>query len=171
MFFIMQATPGRESQAGTSSDNHFSVPRFIGSTLKLSTEWWRIIIALLNCACIMHLATPLIKPSTPIIITTHHQHPKHTSSKDSIAAINKPSTSLIFQASNFHPAKMPTTSQTSKAQQEDSTPNPDDTSRPTGAGVNTGAGSTRDKTEAEREADRLYEERMEEEYAKREGGA
>lgn len=45
------------------------------------------------------------------------------------------------------------------------------TSRPTGAGVNTGAGMTRPKTEAELEADRLYEERMEEEYAKREGGA
>ncbi|RYP93355.1 hypothetical protein DL770_000544 [Monosporascus sp. CRB-9-2] len=41
----------------------------------------------------------------------------------------------------------------------------------TGAGVNTGAGITREKTEAELEADRLYEERMEEEYAKREGGA
>ncbi|RYP21692.1 hypothetical protein DL767_009208 [Monosporascus sp. MG133] len=41
----------------------------------------------------------------------------------------------------------------------------------TGAGVNTGAGITREKTEAEIEADRLYEERMEEEYAKREGGA
>ncbi|KAK3316108.1 hypothetical protein B0H66DRAFT_604420 [Apodospora peruviana] len=36
----------------------------------------------------------------------------------------------------------------------------------TGAGVNTGGGSTRPKTEAELEADRLYEERMEEEYAK-----
>ncbi|KAH8903167.1 hypothetical protein BR93DRAFT_885835 [Coniochaeta sp. PMI_546] len=44
-------------------------------------------------------------------------------------------------------------------------------SRPTGAGVDTGAGSTRPKTEAEREADRQYDERMEEEYAKREGGA
>ncbi|KAI1356195.1 glycoside hydrolase superfamily [Xylaria sp. FL0043] len=41
----------------------------------------------------------------------------------------------------------------------------------TGAGVNTGAGTTREKTEAEIEADRLYEEAMEEEYAKREGGA
>ncbi|RYP65576.1 hypothetical protein DL769_006279 [Monosporascus sp. CRB-8-3] len=41
----------------------------------------------------------------------------------------------------------------------------------TGAGVNVGAGITREKTEAELEADRLYEERMEEEYAKREGGA
>ncbi|KAI1192968.1 hypothetical protein F5X97DRAFT_329079 [Nemania serpens] len=40
---------------------------------------------------------------------------------------------------------------------------------PTGAGVNTGAGTTREKTEAEIEADRLYEEAMEEEYAKREG--
>ncbi|KAK4459287.1 hypothetical protein QBC42DRAFT_299555 [Cladorrhinum samala] len=42
---------------------------------------------------------------------------------------------------------------------------------PTGAGVNTGAGITRPKTEAELEADRKYEEAMEEEYAKREGGA
>ncbi|KAK0673054.1 hypothetical protein QBC41DRAFT_299160 [Cercophora samala] len=42
---------------------------------------------------------------------------------------------------------------------------------PTGAGVNTGAGVTRPKTEAEKEADRMYEEAMEEEYAKREGGA
>lgn len=41
----------------------------------------------------------------------------------------------------------------------------------TGAGVDMGAGTTREKTEAELEADRLYEERMEEEYAKREGGA
>ncbi len=44
-------------------------------------------------------------------------------------------------------------------------------SRATGAGVNTGAGMTRPKTEAELEADQLYEEAMEEEYAKREGGA
>ena len=44
-------------------------------------------------------------------------------------------------------------------------------SRPTGAGVDTGAGTTRPKTAAELEADRLYEERMEEEYAKREGGS
>ncbi len=42
---------------------------------------------------------------------------------------------------------------------------------PTGAGVDTGAGITREKTEAEKEADRLYEERIEEEYAKRDGGA
>jgi hypothetical protein len=41
----------------------------------------------------------------------------------------------------------------------------------TGAGVDTGAGTTRDKTEAEKEADRLYEEAMEDEYAKRDGGA
>jgi hypothetical protein len=48
----------------------------------------------------------------------------------------------------------------------------DDTTAPaTGAGVDTGAGITRPKTEAELEADRLYEEAMEEEYAKREGGA
>lgn len=43
--------------------------------------------------------------------------------------------------------------------------------RPTGAGVNMGAGISRPKTAEEREADRLYEEAMEEEYAKREGGA
>ncbi|KAH8897014.1 hypothetical protein GQ53DRAFT_637989 [Thozetella sp. PMI_491] len=43
--------------------------------------------------------------------------------------------------------------------------------RPTGAGVDTGAGITRPKTEAEKEADRQYEELIEEEYAKREGGA
>ena len=40
-----------------------------------------------------------------------------------------------------------------------------------GAGADSGAGTTRPKTAAELEADRLYEERMEEEYAKREGGA
>ncbi|KAF2204032.1 hypothetical protein GQ43DRAFT_214744 [Delitschia confertaspora ATCC 74209] len=33
------------------------------------------------------------------------------------------------------------------------------------------APGTRQKSQAEQEADRLYEERMEEEYAKREGGA
>lgn len=43
--------------------------------------------------------------------------------------------------------------------------------RPNGAGVNTGAGTTRAKTKEEAEADRRYEEAMEEEYAKREGGA
>ncbi|KAJ4393312.1 hypothetical protein N0V93_002520 [Gnomoniopsis smithogilvyi] len=42
---------------------------------------------------------------------------------------------------------------------------------PTGAGVNTGAGITRPKTSEEIEADRLYEEAMDEEYAKRDGGA
>lgn len=41
----------------------------------------------------------------------------------------------------------------------------------TGAGANTGAGVTRPKTEEEKEADRLYEEAMEEEYAKRDGGS
>lgn len=40
-----------------------------------------------------------------------------------------------------------------------------------GAGGNTGAGLTREKTAAELEADQVYEEAMEEEYAKREGGA
>ncbi len=42
---------------------------------------------------------------------------------------------------------------------------------PRGAGADTGAGVTRPKTEAEIAADRRYEEAMEEEYAKREGGA
>ncbi|KAM0286788.1 hypothetical protein ACHAQH_000808 [Verticillium albo-atrum] len=45
------------------------------------------------------------------------------------------------------------------------------TSTASGAGANTGAGTTRPKTDAEKEADLLYEEAMEEEYAKREGGA
>ena len=40
-----------------------------------------------------------------------------------------------------------------------------------GAGLNTGAGITREQTQAEREADLAYEEAIEEEYAKREGGA
>ncbi len=61
--------------------------------------------------------------------------------------------------------------QSSEAQHSDTTQIPDEASRPTGAGVDTGAGSTREKTAEELEADRLYEEAMEEEYAKREGGA
>ncbi|GJC81308.1 hypothetical protein ColLi_04146 [Colletotrichum liriopes] len=56
----------------------------------------------------------------------------------------------------------PTNDQSQQQQQTEQT---------TGAGVNTGAGTTRPKTEAELEADRLYEEAMEEEYAKREGGS
>lgn len=47
----------------------------------------------------------------------------------------------------------------------------EDQGRPTGAGVDTGAGVTREKTAVELEADRLYEEAMEEEYAKRDGGS
>ncbi|KUI69390.1 hypothetical protein VM1G_05609 [Cytospora mali] len=47
----------------------------------------------------------------------------------------------------------------------------EDPGRPTGAGVNTGAGSTREKTAEELEADRVYEEAMEDEYAKRDGGS
>lgn len=43
--------------------------------------------------------------------------------------------------------------------------------QPSGAGTNTGAGVTRSKTADELEADRLYEEAIEEEYAKRDGGA
>ena len=50
-------------------------------------------------------------------------------------------------------------------------PFPASSSLATGAGANTGAGTTRPKTEAELEADRRYEEAMEDEYAKREGGA
>ncbi|ODA75888.1 hypothetical protein RJ55_08529 [Drechmeria coniospora] len=45
------------------------------------------------------------------------------------------------------------------------------TAMPKGAGVNTGAGTTRAKTAEEVEADRLYDERIEEEYAKRDGGS
>lgn len=68
-------------------------------------------------------------------------------------------TSSILNASKHHQDKKDDTSSSSSQQ------------KPTGAGVNTGAGSSRPKTEAELEADRLYEEKMEEEYAKREGGA
>ena len=70
-----------------------------------------------------------------------------------------------------------TTTPSSEAQKTTTTQNTsqehshDATTRASGAGVNTGAGVTREKTEAEKEADRLYEERMEEEYAKREGGS
>lgn len=48
---------------------------------------------------------------------------------------------------------------------------PTDDRQSTGAGVDTGAGTTRPKTAEEVEADRLYEDAIEEEYAKREGGA
>ncbi|KAK2004945.1 hypothetical protein LX36DRAFT_705844 [Colletotrichum falcatum] len=41
------------------------------------------------------------------------------------------------------------------------------TDQATGAGVDTGAGTTRPKTEAELEADRLYEEAMEEDTNQR----
>lgn len=66
---------------------------------------------------------------------------------------------------------MPAPTNAPAGQQEAQAPNTNSSSKPIGAGVNTGAGITRPKTEAEVEADRLYEERMEEEYAKREGGA
>lgn len=61
---------------------------------------------------------------------------------------------------NFHPTPAEVVEPTNEIAQQ-----------PSGAGVNTGAGMTRPKTQEELEADRLYEERMEEEYAKREGGA
>lgn len=57
------------------------------------------------------------------------------------------------------------------ASQQQSAGGQQEPSQATGAGVNTGAGITREKTEAELQADRDYEERMEEEYAKRDGGA
>ncbi|TQN65739.1 hypothetical protein CSHISOI_09668 [Colletotrichum shisoi] len=50
-------------------------------------------------------------------------------------------------------------------------PDQQQTEPATGAGVNMGAGTTRSKTEAEIEADRLYEEAIEEEYARRDGGS
>lgn len=59
-----------------------------------------------------------------------------------------------------------TTTKTSETPQEQN-----NTGVATGAGANTGAGVTRPKTEEELEADRLYEEAMEEEYAKRDGGS
>ncbi|KAK7753615.1 hypothetical protein SLS62_004473 [Diatrype stigma] len=66
---------------------------------------------------------------------------------------------------------MPISTSDITEQARSGTADPQPTASATGAGVNTGAGTTREKTEAELEADRLYEERMEEEYAKREGGA
>ena len=60
-----------------------------------------------------------------------------------------------------------TTTKTSETPQEQT----NTTGVATGAGVNTGAGVTRPKTEEELEADRLYEEAMEDEYAKRDGGS
>ncbi|KAH6981293.1 hypothetical protein BKA56DRAFT_657280 [Ilyonectria sp. MPI-CAGE-AT-0026] len=71
---------------------------------------------------------------------------------------------------------LPISSSSTTSQPADTTPQQQSQSTPaaavaTGAGANSGAGVTRPKTEAEKEADRLYEERMEEEYAKRDGGA
>ncbi|KAK6851296.1 hypothetical protein PG990_007806 [Apiospora arundinis] len=58
-----------------------------------------------------------------------------------------------------------------EARQQPAADGQQEQAKATGAGVNTGAGTTREKTEAELQADRDYEERMEEEYAKRDGGA
>lgn len=60
---------------------------------------------------------------------------------------------------------------TTPASREDKPTTQTQTHHAIGAGANTGAGVTREKTAAEIEADRLYEERMDEEYAKRDGGA
>lgn len=62
-----------------------------------------------------------------------------------------------------------TTATSSTTEQQQQASNPSTTA--TGAGVDTGAGITRDKTQAELDADRLYDEAMEDEYAKRDGGA
>lgn len=67
------------------------------------------------------------------------------------------------------PASGSETNVDSSVTEQSQTSNP--SSSATGAGVNTGAGTTREKTAAEIEADRRYEEAMEDEYAKREGGA
>lgn len=69
------------------------------------------------------------------------------------------------ESSETQPAQPTLTNQQSPSQQQQHT------GQATGAGANTGAGTTRPKTEAELEADRLYEEAMEEEYAKRDGGS
>ncbi|KAF7562725.1 hypothetical protein G7046_g1386 [Stylonectria norvegica] len=79
---------------------------------------------------------------------------------------------LASRAGNSHVANMglPVYTTTSLASQDQ--PSQQQTQQQaTGAGANTGAGVTRPKTEEEKEADRLYEERMEEEYAKRDGGS
>lgn len=71
-----------------------------------------------------------------------------------------------FQSQPSNEAATTTTTTTTDTQQQQQ-----QNGTATGAGANTGAGVTREKTAAELEADRLYEEAMEEEYAKREGGA
>ncbi|KUI59099.1 hypothetical protein VP1G_06362 [Cytospora mali] len=71
---------------------------------------------------------------------------------------------------NFTPRSETDESQTQQPEQQQQL-SEEDQGRPTGAGVNTGAGSTREKTAEELEADRLYEEAMEDEYAKRDGGS
>lgn len=79
----------------------------------------------------------------------------------------RPLNVVIMPIPNYQPRADETASLTN-IQQPDTLPSE---GRPTGAGVNTGAGTTRPKTTEELEADMLYEEAMEEEYAKREGGS
>ncbi|KAJ1327983.1 hypothetical protein MN608_07317 [Microdochium nivale] len=65
----------------------------------------------------------------------------------------------------------PSTDHTQQQQQGTSAGSTAAAAAVSGAGIDTGAGTTREKTQAELDADRLYEEAMEDEYAKREGGA
>jgi len=68
---------------------------------------------------------------------------------------------------------MPITTATEKPSNSNIIPNPiTDSEIPSStSAVQTSNNTTKTKTEAEEAADRLYEERIEEEYAKREGGA
>ncbi|EGS19732.1 uncharacterized protein CTHT_0042140 [Thermochaetoides thermophila DSM 1495] len=83
------------------------------------------------------------------------------------ASTNTPSSTTAHASTQSNPTTSHASTQTHHAQQQPQQEPP----RATGAGVNTGAGITRPKTEEELEADRRYEEAIEEEYAKREGGA
>jgi len=68
---------------------------------------------------------------------------------------------------------MPTATTTEKPSNSNITPNPiTDSEIPSStSAAQTSNNTTKTKTEVEEAADRLYEERIEEEYAKREGGA
>lgn len=92
----------------------------------------------------------------------HRRYPIYQSNINNMPIPNFPS-----QSSNETTTTSTITSFTTETQHQSSL----GPGNATGAGANTGAGVIRDKTAAELEADRLYEEAIEEEYAKREGGA
>lgn len=113
-----------------------------------------------------------------VIATTYTLQQKQNFIKDRLLLFLKPTTTVkrpantkslqlaIMGLPTYSEATTSTTTSSQTPQQEQNS-----TGVATGAGANTGAGVTRPKTEEENEADRLYEEAMEEEYAKRDGGS